>query len=93
MIKFSGFSEDEIKIEFSGLRAGEKLYEDLLADDEMTLPTTHEKLRIASARAVDKKWVKSLIEWVDTTSVKDERLIKEELKSWVQDYQGDINAS
>ena len=93
MIKLSGFSEDEIKIEFSGLRAGEKLYEELLADDEMTLPTTHEKLRIASARAVDERWVKSLIEWVDTTSVKDERLIKEELKSWVQDYQGDINAS
>jgi len=93
MIKLSGFSEDEIKIEFSGLRPGEKLYEDLLADDEMTLPTTHEKLRIASARAVDEKWVKSLIEWTATTPSKDERLIKEELKNWVKDYQGDINAS
>ena len=93
MIKLSGFSEDEIKIEFSGLRAGEKLYEELLADDETTLLTTHEKLRIASARAVDEKWVKSLIKWIDTTTMKDERLIKEELKVWVQDYQGDINAS
>ena len=93
MIKLSGFSEDEIKIEFSGLRPGEKLYEELLADDEMTLPTTHEKLRIASARAVDERWVKSLIEWIATTPLKDERLIKEELKNWVQDYQGDINAS
>ena len=93
MIKLSGFSEDEIKIEFSGLRAGEKLYEELLADDETTLLTTHEKLRIASARAVDEKWVKSLIKWIDTSTMKDERLIKEELKVWVQDYQGDINAS
>jgi FlaA1/EpsC-like NDP-sugar epimerase len=93
MIKLSGFSEDEIKIEFSGLRAGEKLYEELLADDEITLSTTHEKLRIAYARAVDERWVKSLIKWIDTTTMKDERLIKEELKVWVQDYQGDINAS
>jgi FlaA1/EpsC-like NDP-sugar epimerase len=93
MIKLSGFSDDEIKIEFSGLRYGEKLYEELLADDEITLPTIHKKLRIASAKAVDDKWLQSLIKWIDTIPVKNERLIKEELKSWVKDYQGDINAS
>lgn len=92
MIKLSGFSEDEIKIEFSGLRPGEKLYEELLADDEHTLPTPHEKLRIASARLVDEKWVSDLLKWVSTTLNKDELLVKKELKTWVEEYQGDINA-
>ena len=92
MIKLSGFNEDEIKIEFSGLRPGEKLYEELLADDESTLPTPHKKLRIASARAVDEKWVDSLIEWIATTLNKDELVVKAELKIWLNEYQGDINA-
>ena len=92
MIKLSGFTEEEIKIEFSGLRPGEKLYEELLADDEHTLPTPHEKLRIASARTVDAKWVVALLKWISTTPGKDEQLVKEELKSWVEEYQGDVNA-
>ena len=91
MIKLSGLQEDEIAIEFSGLRPGEKLYEELLADDEHTLPTPHEKLRIASARAVDIKWVGRLLKWVATTLDKDESLVKDELKTWVKEYQGDVN--
>ena len=92
MIKLSGLQEDEIAIEFSGLRPGEKLYEELLADDEHTLPTPHEKLRIASARAVDATWVDDLLQWVSTTLAKDEALVKQELKLWVEEYLGDINA-
>jgi len=58
MIRLSGLQVDDIKIEYVGLRPGEKLYEELLADDEHTMPTPHEKLRIALARPVDKTWVK-----------------------------------
>jgi FlaA1/EpsC-like NDP-sugar epimerase len=47
MIRLSGLSEADIRIEFSGLRAGEKLYEEPLADAERTLPTPHPRLRIA----------------------------------------------
>jgi FlaA1/EpsC-like NDP-sugar epimerase len=47
MIRLAGHHEDEIGIVFSGLRPGEKLYEELLADADQTLPSKHERLRIA----------------------------------------------
>ena len=91
MIKLSGFDIDEIPIKFTGLRPGEKLYEELLLSDEHSLKTPHEKLRIASAKKVNKKWIISLLSWISTLSDKDEVLIKEELKFWLEEYQGDIN--
>ena len=47
MVRLAGHRDDEIAIEFSGLRAGEKLYEELLADKEATVPTRIDRLRIA----------------------------------------------
>src|SRR5690625_1742637 len=45
MIHLGGYSEEEIKIVFTGLRPGEKMYEELLADAEQTVQTPHPKLR------------------------------------------------
>jgi FlaA1/EpsC-like NDP-sugar epimerase len=47
MIRLSGHSVGDIRIEFTGLRPGEKLYEELLSDSDTTLPTPVARLRIA----------------------------------------------
>ena len=47
MIKLSGHGPDDIRIVFTGLRPGEKLYEELLSDNDTTLPTSVPRLRIA----------------------------------------------
>lgn len=86
MIRLSGFQQDEIKISYTGLRPGEKLYEELLADDELTQPTPHPKLRIAIARKADALWVKRLLKWIETCQGADENTIKKQLAFWVEEY-------
>jgi FlaA1/EpsC-like NDP-sugar epimerase len=67
LIRLSGLSEDDIKIVFTGLRPGEKLYEELLADDETTLPTPHPKLRVMRADAPPAvAWVAETVRWLET---------------------------
>ena len=90
MVRLSGLQPDEIKIEYVGLRPGEKLYEELLADDEHTMPTPHEKLRIAKARNSDAAWVKRLLKWIDGATNADENLLKTELAVWVEEYSPQI---
>ena len=87
MISLSGLHKDEIKIKFTGLRPGEKLFEELLADHELTKPTKHKKIRIAVSSKSEKKYSnKDIIKWINQSPDMDEVTIKKELKRWVRDY-------
>jgi FlaA1/EpsC-like NDP-sugar epimerase len=87
MISLSGLHKDEIKIKFTGLRPGEKLFEELLADHELTKPTNHKKIRIAVTSKSEEKFLnKAIIKWINQSPGTDEMKIKKELKRWVRDY-------
>ncbi|MDE7386479.1 MAG: polysaccharide biosynthesis protein [Muribaculaceae bacterium] len=60
MIQLSGARDIEIK--YTGLRDGEKLYEEVLNDEELTLPTFHSKIKIAKVRKYDFEAVREQIE-------------------------------
>ena len=62
MIHLSGLKfPDDIDIEITGLRPGEKIYEELLANEESTIPTYNEKIMIAQIRELDKKTIQAKI--------------------------------
>jgi len=63
LIRLSGLRPDEdIKIEFTGIRPGEKLYEELSSIEEDTVPTPHEKIRIFTANGLPKAGIEPYLE-------------------------------
>jgi FlaA1/EpsC-like NDP-sugar epimerase len=86
LIRLSGFGESEIKIVYSGLRPGEKLFEELLTDDESTLPTPHPKLRIVKARQEDGAWLAQLAAWLTQDGPRDDAEVRNDLARWVPEY-------
>ena len=88
MIRLSGFAEDEIRIVYSGLRPGEKLFEELLADEEHTLTTPHPKLRIAQARQAPEGFLDQLGAWLEAlrAGASDDAEVKQRLAVFVPEY-------
>src|SRR5260221_10917297 len=82
MIRLSQLSMNEIRIVYTGLRPGEKLFEELLADDEHTRPTPHPKLRIAKAREADASWLRGLVEWLHQDRLPPASEVPRDLKRW-----------
>ncbi len=87
LIRLSGFSEGDIEIAYTGLRPGEKLYEELLADDETTLPTPHPKLRIAKARHENELWLSKLLLWLEGNAALEDSAVRKALAQWVPEYE------
>ena len=86
MIRLSGLNEEDIRIVYTGLRPGEKLHEELLSANENTLPTPHQKVRIAQARQVDEQWLSDLELWLKGVTVLTDQEVRDQLQQWVPEY-------
>ena len=85
MIKLSGAKD--VKIEFTGLRDGEKLYEEVLNDQEKTLPTFHPKIKIAKVREYDFETAdKQISDLINNSAKYDEMEIVAEMKDIVPEF-------
>jgi FlaA1/EpsC-like NDP-sugar epimerase len=71
MIRLAGYTPDkDIMVEYTGLRPGEKLYEEVLSDNENTLPTSHSRIRIAKVREYSYDAAEQAVEVLDELSRK-----------------------
>jgi FlaA1/EpsC-like NDP-sugar epimerase len=87
MIRLSGLSEGDIGIEYTGLRPGEKLFEEPLADSEKTLATPHAKLRVAQARPPEnERLLEELFEWLANPGDSSAPAVRAQLRCWVPEY-------
>lgn len=88
MIELAGFVPDkDIKIEYTGLRPGEKLYEEVLATAENTIPTDHDSIRIAKVRQYDYDEVLKVVEELETLAknIDTENMVKL-MKSFIPEF-------
>lgn len=88
MIKLSGLTlGKDIQIEITGLRPGEKLYEELLGDSENNVPTYHPKIKIANVQEYEASYVVDEFEKLSNTYKSEDHLqLVSQIKSMVKEY-------
>lgn len=86
MIRLAGYTEQQIEIKFTGLRAGEKLFEELLADDEATRPTSHPKVRVASGAHHADRLDAEALAWLAANTTPDDAEVRRQLQRWIREY-------
>lgn len=89
LIRLSGFEPGEdVEIKFTGLRPGEKLYEELITDGEGIFPTSHEKIFVLRKESCDLHWLEHKVEELTALSKKqDASGIKRKLKEILPEYE------
>jgi FlaA1/EpsC-like NDP-sugar epimerase len=86
LIRLAGHSADDVAIEFSGLRAGEKLYEELLADADTTVATRVPQLRVARLTQ-ERATLDALLELANASTVQaDDAVVRAALEHAVPEY-------
>ena len=87
LISLAGYEADtEINIEYTGLKPGEKLFEEVLADSESTLPTKHPMVKVAKTRPLTEDFDTLFKQLINIDPETDKNQIKSILKKIVQDY-------
>ncbi|RUA18397.1 MAG: polysaccharide biosynthesis protein [Flavobacteriia bacterium] len=87
MIRLSGLHyPDDIDIKVTGLRPGEKLYEELLANGENTLPTYHDKIMISKVREIDYSKTRNMIDELCISNLFFKDNVVQLMKSIVPEY-------
>lgn len=86
LIRLSGLSLDDIEIVFTGLRPGEKLYEELYFEDEETMPTPHSKVFMAYHRPCDLSEVRNMIDELAALVHAPAEELRKKVRSLVPEY-------
>jgi FlaA1/EpsC-like NDP-sugar epimerase len=88
LIRLSGLPEHAVEIVFTGIRPGEKLYEELYFDEEQTLPTTHPKLRAAYHRPYSLAEVRRSINQLERLLSEPDDLLRGKLHEIIPEFTG-----
>jgi FlaA1/EpsC-like NDP-sugar epimerase len=86
IIRLSGFNDEQVKIEYTGLRPGEKLFEEVMDRRERLLDTPHPNLRVALARGVALELAMAAVTQLNATPAESDEGTRAVMRRWVPEY-------